>query len=152
MIDLIGVIGMDVLSANVRMGLEETGDEVELYIDSPGGDVVESNAISLALSEYALKHPEKRYTCVLGSLVASAAANIVAKLPACYTVKAYTDTLLMYHSCSAMVDGNPDQLRDYATMMQLVNEQVIRSLMTKTTSSVFHTSMMKNRRRRTRHE
>lgn len=133
MIDLIGTIGMDVFAQVLRQELEESGDAVEIYVDSPGGDVVESNAMSLAVSEYALKHPEKHYTCVLGSLVASAAANFVAKLPACFTIKAYSDTLVMYHSCTATIDGNPEQLRDFATMMSLVNENVIRSLMVRTT-------------------
>ena len=133
MIEIIGTIGMDVFAQVFRQDLEETGDAVEIYVDSPGGDVVESNAMSLAVAEYALKHPEKQYTCVLGSLVASAAANFVSKLPACFKIKAYSDTLAMFHSCSAMVDGTPEQLRDFATMMSLVNENVIRSLMTRTT-------------------
>lgn len=132
MIDLVGTIGEDITAKSFREGLEACGDDVELYVDSPGGDVVESNAMSLAISEFALQHPEKTYTCVLGSLVASAAANFVSKLPSCFVIKAYSDTLVMFHSCTATIDGNPEQLRDFATMMSLVNENVIRSLMTRT--------------------
>lgn len=130
---LIGEIGMDIMAQDVRAGLEKAGDEVEIYIDSVGGDVIESNAISLAIAEYALAHPNAKYTCVLGSLCASAAANIVAKLPSCFVVKAYKDTLIMFHSCSALIQGSPKALKDYSVMMQLVNEAVIRALISKTT-------------------
>lgn len=132
MINLIGTIGLEATASEIRNGLEATSEVVELYIDSPGGDVVEANAISLALSEYALTHAEKQYVCIIGSLCASAAANIVAKLPSAYTIKAYKDSLIMYHSCSAIVEGTPEQLKDFGAMMNLVNESVIRELMTKT--------------------
>ena len=131
-IDIIGTIGVEATAQLVRAGLDASADTVELYIDSPGGDVIESNAISLALAEHALQHPEKSYVCTLGSLCASAAANILAKLPSCYKIRAYRDTLIMYHSCSGVFEGNPDQLRDYGVMMQLVNEAVISALSART--------------------
>lgn len=132
-IDIVGTIGFEAMAAEVRAGLEGSDNAVELYIDSPGGDVLESNAMSLALAVYALKHPEKQYTCTLGSLCASAAANVLAKLPACFSVRAYSDTLIMYHSCNGLFDGGPQQLRDYAVMMELVNDGVVRALSEKTT-------------------
>lgn len=133
MIEIIGTIGLEATAQAVREGLEASGENVEIYIDSPGGDVVESNAISLAISEYTLKHGEKKYSCIVGSLCASASANILAKLPSAFVVKAYKDSLIMYHSCSGIVEGTPEQLKDFGTMMTLVNEAVIRELITKTT-------------------
>lgn len=133
MINIVGTIGIEATAQAVRNGLETSPENVEIYIDSPGGDVIESNAISLAISEYALAHSEKAYTCTIGSLCASAAANILAKLPSCFQIKAYKDSLIMYHSCSGIFEGNPEQLRDYGVMMQLVNEAVIRELINKTT-------------------
>lgn len=132
MIQITGTIGIDAFSEDVRQGLEASEASVDIYVDSPGGDVVESNAMSLAIAEYALRNPDKQYTCTIGSLCASAAANIVAKLPTCFKVRAYRDTLLMYHSCSGVVEGNPQQLKDMSVMMELVNESVIRSLLSKT--------------------
>ena len=132
-ISIVGTIGFEVIADDIRAGLEDADATVELFIDSPGGDVLESNAMSLAIAEYCMKHPEKTYAATLGSLCASAAANILAKLPACFTVRAYADTLIMYHSCSGFFDGNPQQLKDYAVMMELVNEGVIRALSQKTT-------------------
>lgn len=131
-IEICGTIGMEAMAQAVRDGLSQSGDVVELYVDSPGGDVIESNAMSLAIAEYALANPVKQYVCTLGSLCASAAANIVAKLPACFKVRAYKDTLVMFHSCAGVFEGNPQQLRDYSVMMEIVNEAVMRALMTKT--------------------
>lgn len=133
MINIVGAIGIDATISAVKEGLEASGNAVDLYIDSPGGDVIESNGISLAIAEYALAHPEKIYTCTIGSLCASAAANILAKLPSVFTIKAYKDSLIMYHSCSGVFEGNPQQLKDYGVMMDLVNEAVIRELVNKTT-------------------
>lgn len=133
MIEIIGTIGFEALAQDVRAGLEASGDAVDIYIDSPGGDVMEANAISLAIADYAMRNPDKRYTCTLGALCASAAANIVAKLPRAFRVRAYESTLIMYHSCAALVEGTPDQLLDNATMMQLVNEAVMRELASRTT-------------------
>lgn len=132
-ISIAGTIGFEAMAAGVRAALDASDGTVELYIDSPGGDVLESNAMSLAISEYCLQHPEKAYSCTLGSLCASAAANILAKLPACFVVRAYSDTLIMYHSCNGFFEGGPQQLKDYAVMMELVNEGVIRALSQKTT-------------------
>ena len=133
MIKLLGEIGWEVMSRDIRAALDETGNEVELYIDSPGGDVMESNAISMAIAEHAMAHPGGRFTCIIGSLCASAAANILAKLPSCYTVKAHAESLVMFHSCTGWVEGGPEQLRDYSVLMQLVNEAVINALASKTT-------------------
>ena len=135
-INIIGAIGEDVLAQTIRDELKAAGEEVALYIDSPGGDVIESNAISLAIAEYALANPGKNYTCIIGSLCASAAANILAKLPTAFTVKAYKDSLIMFHSCSGIVEGGPEQLKDFSMMMELVNENVIRELSSKTSLGI----------------
>lgn len=136
MINIVGTIGIEATAQAVREGLEATGASVDLYIDSPGGDVIESNGISLAIAEYALAHPEKQYTCTVGTLCASASANILAKLPTAFKIKAYKDTLIMYHSCSGVFEGNPQQLKDFSVMMEIVNEAVIRELSTKTTLKI----------------
>lgn len=135
-VNIIGAIGEDVIAQTIRDELKAAGDEVAIYIDSPGGDVIESNAISLAIAEYALANPGKTYTCIIGSLCASAAANILAKLPTAFSVKAYKDSLIMFHSCSGIVEGGPEQLKDFSMMMELVNENVIRELSSKTSLGI----------------
>ena len=113
--------------------LSECKDGIELYIDSPGGDVMTSNSMSAMLAEWVLNNPNKPCSCVIGGLCASAAANIVAKLPDCFNVSCYEDTLVMYHSCYGFVEGGPDKLRDNAVLMDLVNSLVINKLLSKTT-------------------
>lgn len=130
---IVGTIGAEITAQDVRTALEASEESVDIYLDSPGGDVIESNGISLAIAEYALKHPEKEYTATVGGLCASAAANILAKLPTCFKVSVFKDSLIMYHSCSGIVEGTPQQLRDFGMMMSLVNEAVIRELSVKTT-------------------
>lgn len=131
-ISIVGTIGVDVTADGIRNGLGSSDASVELYFDSPGGDVIESNAISLAIAKYCLENPEKTYTATIGSLCASAAANILVKLPGAFSIRAYRDSLFMWHSCQGMVDGTPEQLCDYAAMMTIVNESVARALSSRT--------------------
>lgn len=119
--------------SDFRREMAQAGNELNLYIDSPGGDVMTSNTMSTMISEWCLANPNSKCTCVIGGLCASAAANIVAKLPANFTVSCYEDSLLMYHSAYAMVMGGPDALRDNAVLMDLVNSIVIDKLLSKTT-------------------
>ena len=119
--------------SDFRREMAQAGNELNLYIDSPGGDVMTSNTMSTMISEWCLANPNGKCTCVIGGLCASAAANIVAKLPAQFTVSCYEDSLFMYHSAYAMVMGGPDALRDNAVLMDLVNSIVIDKLLSKTT-------------------
>ena len=133
MVNLTGTIGEDITTSDIVAGLERCVGSVDLYIDSPGGDVVESNAMSLALAQFAMGHPEMEYTATVGGLCASAAANLLVKLPRAFRIKAYSGSLIMYHSVSTIIEGNPQQLRDVSVMMDLVNEGVVRALSSRTT-------------------
>lgn len=132
-INITGTIGCDISSSDVLAALAECTGSVDIYLDSPGGDVVESNAMSLAIAQFAMGHPEMTYTATVGGLCASAAANLLVKLPKAFTIKAYSGSLIMYHSVTTMIDGNPQQLRDVSVMMDLVNEGVVRALSARTT-------------------
>jgi len=112
--------------------ISQIEDGIDLYIDSPGGDVMTSNSMSAMLAEWCLAHPNAKCACTLGGLCASAAANIVAKLPKAFTVSCHPDTLCMYHSAYGFVEGGPDALRDNAVLMDLVNSIVIKNLLQKT--------------------
>jgi len=41
MIQIDGIIGLDVTARDIRAQLEDAGDEVEILINSPGGSVTE---------------------------------------------------------------------------------------------------------------
>lgn len=92
-----------------------------------------SNAMSNLLSEWCIDHPEAHPTCRLGGLCASAAANLVVKLPKNFEIEAFEDTLAMWHSASAMVEGGPEKLRDNAMLMDLINSVVMDKLLARTT-------------------
>jgi ATP-dependent protease ClpP protease subunit len=51
-ITLDGIIGWDITAAEVRAALAESGNEISLHINSPGGDVHEGVAITNALRQY----------------------------------------------------------------------------------------------------
>lgn len=119
--------------ADFKKEMAQTGNELNLYIDSPGGDVMTSNTMSTMIAEWCLANPKAKCTCVIGGLCASAAFNIVAKLPSQFTISCHEDSLFMAHSAYAMVVGGPDALRDNAMLMDLVNSVVIDKLIAKTT-------------------
>ena len=112
--------------------ISECNDNLELAIDSPGGDVMSSNTMSTLIAEWCLNHPNAKPICRIGGLCASAAANIVAKLPSCFTVECFEDSLVMYHSAYGMIVGGPEAMRDNAVLMDLVNSIVIDKLISKT--------------------
>lgn len=119
--------------ADFQREINQCKDSIELEIDSQGGDVFTSNCMSTMLSDWAIRHPNAKATCIVGGLCASAAANILAKLPACFQTECYEDSLIMYHSAWGVVEGSPETLRDNALLMDLVNSVVITKLLDKTT-------------------
>ena len=96
----------------------ESGDDILLRIDSPGGILDEANRIQQALDAL----PDGRVRIELGALVASAAANIVALTR--HPVAAHRTTRLMYHSATSLADGSPDAHRDTAEQLDAANAPV----------------------------
>lgn len=96
----------------------ESGDDILLRIDSPGGILDEANRIQQALDAL----PDGRVRIELGALVASAAANIVALTR--HPVAAHRTTRLMYHSATSLADGSPDAHRDTAAQLDAANAPV----------------------------
>ncbi len=125
----------DTMPAGVLKQLGEcTSDgEIDLHIDSFGGDVLAANMIGNAIAAWCLEHPEAKCTCTVGSIAASAAANMLARLPKQFERRCYEDSLVMYHSCYGLVCGGPEAMRDNAVMMDLVNDLAKNALKSRTT-------------------
>ena len=125
----------DTMPAGVLKQLGEcTSDgEIDLHIDSFGGDVLAANMIGNAIAAWCLEHPEAKCTCTVGSIAASAAANMLARLPKQFERRCYEDSLVMYHSCYGLVCGGPEAMRDNAVMMDLVNDMAKNALKSRTT-------------------
>lgn len=113
--------------------IDATDDDLTLRINSYGGDVEGGTNISIALANWAQMHPDKALAVEIGAICASAAANLVARLPRTAAVRIHPESMVMFHSCGGMVWGSPDQLRDSAAQMDKVNEVVIRSILARTT-------------------
>lgn len=113
--------------------LNSTDDDVTITIDSVGGSVYGSRAMGFALAKWCLEHDNRSVTVEIGSLCASAAANLVVALPRTCKVVAYSNSLIMFHSCSGGQIGTPDELRSTAEEMDAINETVMFGLMQKTT-------------------
>lgn len=116
--------------------LNSTDEDVEIEIDSVGGSVYGSRAMSFAIAKWVLEHPDKGIHVQIGSLCASAAFNLVVALPKSCKVTAYSNSLLMAHSCAGGAMGNPEDLRSTADEMDKINQTVIDGLMMKTTLPV----------------
>jgi ATP-dependent protease ClpP protease subunit len=116
--------------------LNSTDEDVEIEIDSVGGSVYGSRAMSFAIAKWVLEHPDKEIHVQIGSLCASAAFNLIVALPKSCKVTAYSNSLLMAHSCAGGAMGNPEDLRSTADEMDKINQTVIDGLMMKTTLPV----------------
>lgn len=100
---------------------DANGEDVEIWLNSPGGDVSAGNEMLALLQSYTGKK-----TLILGGFVGSMAANI-ALLSGC-RVHAHEQTLLMFHSARAVVEGGPGALRDEAAAVERINGPLMERL------------------------
>lgn len=87
-----------------------TGTEVEIHLNSRGGDVY----TSVAISNY-IKDSDKHVTMVIDAIAASG-GSIIAM--AGDKIKMYPNSLLMIHRASAYTYGNADDLRKVADSLE----------------------------------
>lgn len=116
-----GVSALDVVDA---IG-QATGNTVlNIYINSPGGDVFESRAIMAAIDRF----PGKTVAHI-DSLCASAATSIALS---CDEVNMNQGSLFMVHNASAMVWGDKTAMRDTADLLQKIELSIIKDYTSKT--------------------
>lgn len=108
--------------------IRECNEDIILKINSYGGSVEGSTAISTALVDWKRNHPDHKAIIEVGAICASAAANLVAVLAGRIPVLVHPESMLMFHSCSGLVEGTPEQLKDEADRMEKINEVVINAL------------------------
>jgi ATP-dependent Clp protease protease subunit len=121
--------GMITPESRVRAALKEAGKEpVELYINSPGGSVFAGYEIANAVNEYLAAGGAVEIT--LGAMAASAAANIVAAVPAA-KVRAHANTKIMYHGAAGYTEGGAEAHADTADLLARVNGEVQKALTTR---------------------
>lgn len=93
---------------------EANGEDIEVWINSPGGDVDAGNEMLAAFQSF------RGYKCVtVGGLAASMAAFFVLQCGA--RVEVHENTRLMFHSSRAFLDAGPGALRDTADALDKIN-------------------------------
>ena len=113
--------------------IKSSAEDIALKINSYGGSVEGSAEIAIALTDWISNNPDKKIKIEIGAICASAAANLVARLPRQATILIHPESFLMYHSCSGLVEGSPDILRDNADRMDKINGLVKDALHKRTT-------------------
>lgn len=105
-----------------RKALAEAGGEpVEIYISSQGGDVAAGGEIRNAIAEY----PGEK--CVIvGAFAASMAANIA--LTAGCPVKAFSNSIFLYHGAWSVCIGGSGAMEDAARILDQINEPIKEAL------------------------
>ncbi len=99
--------------SDVRRNIEEAKEDVELYIDSPGGSAFEG-----LQTAHCIANAKCKVTAHVGFIAASAAAIIAL---ACDVVEISKNSLLMLHNCWTVSMGKKEQLRNDADSMEAVD-------------------------------
>lgn len=97
----------------------ESGDELVLHFNSPGGDVFAGFTIAQMIRDLANKGVKT--VAVVEGLAASIASVIAC---ACDELKMYESSFLMCHNCWSVVMGNADQLRKEADTMDKIDSAI----------------------------
>lgn len=105
--------------------------ELTLRINSYGGDVEGGVTLGVELERWA-GVAGRTLTIEVEALAASAAANLIALAPAGTRVLVHRGSMVMFHSCSGLQTGGPDEMRSAALRMEALNDSVIRALRRKT--------------------
>lgn len=103
------------------------GQEVELHINSPGGDVFEARAMATAIAKHGNVHAK------IDALAASAATYVAL---ACKTVEGVEGGFFMIHLAWTFAYGNKDDLTKTAGLLDKVDGTIIADYAKKTGATV----------------
>lgn len=95
------------------------GDEIEIHLNSKGGDIYAAVAIGNYIKDYG-----KKVTIIVDAIAASG-GSIIAM--AGDTIKMYPNSLMMIHRASAWTYGNCEELRKIADNLEKFDKAVLAS-------------------------
>lgn len=98
---------------------QANGKDVNVYINSGGGDVFEGIAIHNMLAQY-----EGKVTGIVTGLAGSSASVI---LMGCEAIQMGANTMIMIHRASTMVYGNADTMDETSKLLKQVDKSVTTS-------------------------
>lgn len=116
-----GVSALGVIDAIAAAGDAKT---LNVYINSPGGDVFEGRAIMAALGRF-----QGKTIAHIDSLCASAATSIAL---ACGEVRMSDGAFFMIHNASGLVWGDKTAMRETADLLEKVEGAIVNDYTTKT--------------------
>jgi ATP-dependent protease ClpP protease subunit len=116
-----GVSALGVIDALTQAGDAAT---LNVFINSPGGDVFEGRAIMAALGRF-----QGKTVAHIDSLCASAATSIAL---ACNEVRMSDGAFFMIHNASGMVWGDKSAMRETADLLERVEGSIVNDYTTKT--------------------
>ncbi len=117
-----GTIGYDVDAEYMRLALEDAQGDIELRINSGGGDVFDGQAIFSLLEDYK-KRTGSKITVVVDALAASIASVIAM---AGDEVLMSSNALMMIHNpWTPQATGESKDLRDTADVLDKVRETIL---------------------------
>lgn len=110
---------------------EAKGEELEIYINSPGGSVFAGNEIINAIRD-AAKSGQKM-SLIVGAWAASMAANtlILTGLP----VKAHKNSKIMFHGALSYTEGGAQAHEDTAGLLEKINADIKAELVKRGTAA-----------------
>ena len=113
-------IGLSAQTFNEDTKELKAGDELVLHFNSPGGSVTEGIAMANRIS--ALGKSGVKTTAIVEGICASIATVMMC---ACETVKMNRSAFCMIHNCWAVVQGDADELRKQADVMEKMNDAIM---------------------------
>lgn len=117
-----GTVGYDIDADYMRIALDESEGEVELRINSGGGDVFEGNAIYSLLESYKSKEGNSVKVYVDG--IAASIASVIAM--AGDDIRMSSNALMMIHNpWMPSATGGADDLRDMANVLDKIRETIL---------------------------
>ena len=122
-----GMCAASAVAAEIRAA---SGD-LELSVNSPGGELEGLAEIVAALHDWRAANPSARCTATVTALAASAAAYLLLMLPRGSRVRAYPLAMLMYHSSATLACGGSGAMRDAAHYLEQL-DTVLRSYLERT--------------------
>lgn len=114
-------------SNNFRHALMQCDGDMQVLINSPGGDVFAAADMYTALRQYA--HERGHVTCVISGLAGSAASMVAM---AGDTVKISPVGTIMIHNPWAWLNGNAGELRQMADVLDTLRDGMVHAYMRKT--------------------
>jgi len=121
--------GMITPESRIRAAIEKAGPEIELYINSYGGDVLAGNEMIVALKS--AMAAGKKVEIVVGAMAFSMAANMVVMLPGAAKISAFSNSRIGYHGAYTCTCGGDGAHKDSAEMLAGINAQVIAAIKAK---------------------